>query len=73
MSIARLILGHFDAHFDQFRYKKRKNFYSITMSKSDILRKEVILLGDPEVTANMYSNSAYPYWEGCVICSAYLW
>ena len=31
-----------------------------------------ILLGDPEVTANMYCNFAYPYWEGCVICSIYL-
>ena len=23
------------------------------------------VLGDPEVTANMYCNFAYPYWEGC--------
>ena len=30
------------------------------------------ILGDPEVTANLYSNFAYPYWEGCVICSIYL-
>ena len=29
-------------------------------------------LGDPEVTANLYSNFAYLYWEGCVICSIYL-
>ena len=27
--------------------------------------------GDPEVTANLYYNFAYPYWEGCVICSIY--
>ena len=27
------------------------------------------VLGDPEVTANLYSNFAYLYWEGCVICS----
>ena len=27
------------------------------------------ILGDPEVTANLYCNFAYPYWEGCVICS----
>ena len=27
------------------------------------------MLGDPEVTANLYCNFAYPYWEGCVICS----
>ena len=26
-------------------------------------------LGDPEVTANLYSNFAYLYWEGCVIFS----
>ena len=31
-----------------------------------------LLLGDPEVTANLYYNFAYPYWEGCVICSIYL-
>ena len=30
-----------------------------------------LLLGDPEV-ANLYYNFAYPYWEGCVICSIYL-
>ena len=29
-------------------------------------------LGDPEVTANLYCNFAYPYREGCVICSIYL-
>ena len=27
------------------------------------------ILGDPEVTANLYCNFAYPYWEGCVTCS----
>ena len=32
----------------------------------------VHILGDPEVTANLYCNFAYPYWEGCVICSIYL-
>ena len=30
------------------------------------------LLVDPEVTANLYCNFAYLYWEGCVICSLYL-
>ena len=30
------------------------------------------LLGDPEVTVNLYCNFAYLYWEGCVICSIYL-
>ena len=27
------------------------------------------LLGDPEVTGNLYCNFVYLYWEGCVICS----
>ena len=27
------------------------------------------VLGDPEVTANLYCNFAYVYWEGCVICN----
>ena len=31
-----------------------------------------IILGDPEITANLYCNFAYLYWEGCVICSIYL-
>ena len=30
------------------------------------------LLGDPEITANMYCNFMYLYWEGYVICSIYL-
>ena len=32
----------------------------------------VMELGDPEVTANLYCNFAYPYWEGCVISIIYL-
>ena len=31
-----------------------------------------VLLGDPEVTANLYCSFAYLYWEGCDICSIYL-
>ena len=31
-----------------------------------------VILGDPEVTANLYRNFAYPNWEGYVICSIYL-
>ena len=30
------------------------------------------VLGDPEITANLYCNFAYPYWECRVICSIYL-
>ena len=45
----------------------RKSFLS---SEPEALSFE--LLGDPEVTANLYCNFAYPYWEGCVICSIYL-
>ena len=30
------------------------------------------VLSGPEVTANLYCNFAYLYWEGCVICSIYL-
>ena len=28
-----------------------------------------MVLGDPEVTANLCCHFAYLYWEGCVICS----
>ena len=34
--------------------------------------RELYVLGDQEVTANLYCNFAYLYWEGCVICSIYL-
>ena len=30
------------------------------------------ILSDPEGTANLYCNFAYPYWKGCVFCSIYL-
>ena len=30
------------------------------------------VLGDPEVTANLYCNFADLYWKGYVICSIYL-
>ena len=29
------------------------------------------VLGDPEVTANLYCNFAYLYREGCVICNIF--
>ena len=28
-------------------------------------------MGDPEITANLYCNFSYLYWEGCVICSIF--
>ena len=31
------------------------------------------VLDDPEVTANLFINFAYLYWEGCAICSIYFW
>ena len=37
-----------------------------------LMNKNRQLLGDPEVTANLYCNFSLPYWEGCVICSIYL-
>ena len=30
------------------------------------------ILGASEITANLYCNYEYLYWEGCVICSIYL-
>ena len=32
----------------------------------------VDILGAPEITANLYCNLAYLYWEGCLICSIYI-
>ena len=34
--------------------------------------RTAIVLGDPEVTANLYCNFAFLYWKICVICSIYL-
>ena len=31
-----------------------------------------MVLGASEITANLYCNFVYLYWEGCVICSTYL-
>ena len=53
---------------------QRKDTFCSSEEKSPF-RKRIcprLLLGDPEVTANLYSKFAYPYWEGCVICSIYL-
>ena len=33
---------------------------------------QIIILGDPEVTANLYCNFPCLYWKGCVIFSIYL-
>ena len=47
--------------------------FSVQRFINQLLEKEkTYILGDPEVTANMCCNFAYPYWEGCVICSIYL-
>ena len=32
----------------------------------------ILLLGDPEVTANPYCNFASSYWDGYAICGIYL-
>ena len=45
---------------------------SIKMKIGIVLKLKFKLLGDPEVTANFYCNFAYPYQEGCMICSIYL-
>ena len=36
------------------------------------MKRNSHVLGDQEVTANLYCHFAYPYWEGCVICSIHL-
>ena len=30
------------------------------------------VMGASEITANLYCNCVYLYWEGCVVCSIYL-
>ena len=48
-------------HTKKWRMLRRYNVYII-----------YDILGDQEVTANLYCNFAYPYWEGYLICSIYL-
>ena len=36
------------------------------------MQNHSLVLGDPEITANMYCSFAYLYWEGCLICSIYI-
>ena len=36
------------------------------------LRVRLKVQGASEITANLYCNCEYLYWEGCVICSVYL-
>ena len=44
------------------------SFFIWLLVKMDVC----FILGDIEVTANLYCKFAYPYWEGCVIYSIYL-
>ena len=43
-----------------------------TIIRNAIFVNKMCLLGNPEITANLYCNFAYLYWEGSVICSIYL-
>ena len=47
-------------------------FNSVLSNCSQAKKVCTQLLGDQEVTANLYCNFAYLYWEGCVICSVNL-
>ena len=42
------------------------------LAKNYTEHDQIIILGDPEVTANLCCNFVYLYWEGCVICSIYM-
>ena len=45
---------------------KHRKTKKITEKKNKITNKTK-MLGEPEVTANLYYNFGYPYWEGCTI------
>ena len=60
-------------------FKKITGYNSSETMNTNLIQKEkknlfvdIQLLGDPEVTANLYCYFACAYWEGCVICSKYL-
>ena len=53
-------------------FKVRGNWFAIVKYRFSSLWRDIIILGDPEVTANLYCNFAYLYLESCVICSIYL-
>ena len=58
--------------YSSFREYYENSEYFILYIKSFFVYPPQCLLGDPEVTANLYCKIAYLYWEGCVICSIYL-
>ena len=53
-------------------WRSKKEKYKKNTKYIYCMKYFIYTLGDPEVTANLYSNFAYPYWEGCVICTIYL-
>ena len=50
----------------------RSRFFDYMVKAIAFFALRYYVLGDPEVTANLYCYYAYLYWEGCVICSIYL-
>ena len=53
-------------------YEGKQKVMRLWVKHTHVYRGAQHLLIDPEVTANLYCNCAYPYCEGCVICSIYV-
>ena len=51
---------------------QRGSLHTLTVEPFFCWLFNLVLLGDPEVTENLYCYFAYLYWEGCVIYSIYL-
>ena len=64
--------NHTDIRMIRCNFKESRLDTLIMMLTVDCADGTELLLSDPEVTANLYSNVEYLYWEGCVICSMYL-
>ena len=58
------------SHFLQLNLNFNE-FYQVNLKFSFI--STIQLLGDPEVSANLYCNSRNLYCEGCAIIRGYLW
>ena len=66
---------YLDGESDRDTYSSLRSNVSLSLiviSYSSKIIFVVVVLRDLEVTANLYCNFAYPYWEGSVICNIYL-
>ena len=70
------VIANFPYCFSSENMRLFKSYHIIFKSYQDYFNAlevtQIIILGDPEVTVNLYCNFPCLYWKGCVIFSIYL-